>query len=253
MGGSRFTVMVAGAVVGAAAQLKEKLIRVAAHMMETDAGDLGLRDGKVGVRGVPGMEKSFAEIALHAHYLSSVMSRRPRLSRSTASRAAGRAAAWGAAGGRERGRGCITPAGRDDRCSAADPQAGPDVDPRGAGTPASRGGVTEATHLCSSISSSLTGSASVSPACGSPAFGGRLGPRSGMMADSAPPGFRRCRIHTSFWRLQRRENLVIPGRGRQPASPEPMHTEGADLGRTVFMGSGHGPKGPSRNDAAGDV
>jgi CO/xanthine dehydrogenase Mo-binding subunit len=60
--------MVAGAVVGAAQQLKEKLIRVAAHMLEADPGDLELRDGKVGVRGVPGMEKSFAEIALHAHY-----------------------------------------------------------------------------------------------------------------------------------------------------------------------------------------
>ena len=32
-GGSRFTVMLAGAVVGAAHQLREKLIRVAAHMM----------------------------------------------------------------------------------------------------------------------------------------------------------------------------------------------------------------------------
>ena len=67
-GGSRFTVMVAGAVVGAAQQLKEKLIRVAAHMMETDAGDLELRDGKVGVKGVPAMEKTFPEVALHAHY-----------------------------------------------------------------------------------------------------------------------------------------------------------------------------------------
>lgn len=67
-GGSRYTVMVAGAVVGAAQQLKEKLIRVASHMMETDAADLELRDGKVGVKGVPGMEKTFAEVALHAHY-----------------------------------------------------------------------------------------------------------------------------------------------------------------------------------------
>ncbi len=67
-GGSRFTVMLAGAVVGAAGQLREKLIRVASHMLEADAGDLELRDGKIGVKGVPGMEKTLAEVALHAHY-----------------------------------------------------------------------------------------------------------------------------------------------------------------------------------------
>jgi hypothetical protein len=33
-----------------------------------DASDLELRDGKVGLKGVPGMEKTFAEVALHAHY-----------------------------------------------------------------------------------------------------------------------------------------------------------------------------------------
>jgi CO/xanthine dehydrogenase Mo-binding subunit len=78
-GGSRFTVMLAGAVVGAAQQLKEKLIRVAAHMMEADANDLELRDGKVGVRGVPGMEKTFAEVALHAHYFRLSMPDDPSL------------------------------------------------------------------------------------------------------------------------------------------------------------------------------
>jgi CO/xanthine dehydrogenase Mo-binding subunit len=67
-GGSRFTVMVAGAVVGAAQQLKQKLLRVAAEMMEADTNDLELRDGKIGVKGAPGLEKSFAEVALHAHY-----------------------------------------------------------------------------------------------------------------------------------------------------------------------------------------
>ena len=78
-GGSRFTVMLAGAVVGAAQQLREKLIRVAAHMMEADTNDLELRDGKVGVRGVPGMEKTFAEVALHAHYFRLSMPDDPRL------------------------------------------------------------------------------------------------------------------------------------------------------------------------------
>ena len=78
-GGSRFTVMLAGAVVGAAHQLREKLIRVAAHMMEADTNDLELRDGKVGVRGVPGMEKTFAEVALHAHYFRLSMPDDPSL------------------------------------------------------------------------------------------------------------------------------------------------------------------------------
>jgi len=78
-GGSRFTVMLAGAVVGAAQQLREKLIRVAAHMMEADTNDLELRDGKVGVRGVPGMEKTFAEVALHAHYFRLSMPDDPSL------------------------------------------------------------------------------------------------------------------------------------------------------------------------------
>jgi len=78
-GGSRFTVMLAGAVVGAAQQLKEKLIRVAAHMMEADASDLELRDGKVGLKGVPGMEKTFAEVALHAHYFRLSMPDDPSL------------------------------------------------------------------------------------------------------------------------------------------------------------------------------
>ena len=78
-GGSRFTVMLAGAVVGAAQQLREKLIRVAAHMMEADTNDLELRDGKVGFRGVPGMEKTFAEVALHAHYFRLSMPDDPSL------------------------------------------------------------------------------------------------------------------------------------------------------------------------------
>ena len=59
--------MVAGALVGAAEQIKEKM-RVAGHMLEADVGDLELRDGKVGVKGAPGMEKTIAEIALHAHF-----------------------------------------------------------------------------------------------------------------------------------------------------------------------------------------
>ena len=36
--------------------------------MEADTSDLELGDGRVGVRGAPGMEKTFAEVALHARY-----------------------------------------------------------------------------------------------------------------------------------------------------------------------------------------
>ena len=67
-GGSRYTVMVAGAIVSGVKTLREKLFRIAAHMMECGAGDLELRDGKVGVKGVPAMEKSIAEIAISSHY-----------------------------------------------------------------------------------------------------------------------------------------------------------------------------------------
>jgi CO/xanthine dehydrogenase Mo-binding subunit len=66
-GGSRYTVMVAGAIVGAADMIKEKLFRVAGHMLETSPGDLELRDGKVGVKGAPGLEKTIPEVAMHAH------------------------------------------------------------------------------------------------------------------------------------------------------------------------------------------
>ena len=60
--------MVTGALVGAAGKIKDKMIRVAGHMLEADVADLELKDGKVSVKGAPGMAKSIAEIALHAHY-----------------------------------------------------------------------------------------------------------------------------------------------------------------------------------------
>jgi CO/xanthine dehydrogenase Mo-binding subunit len=78
-GGSRYTVMVAGALVGAAGIIKEKLFRVAGHMLEASAGDLELRDGKVGVKGAPGLEKTIAEIAMHAHFFRLSMPDDPTL------------------------------------------------------------------------------------------------------------------------------------------------------------------------------
>jgi CO/xanthine dehydrogenase Mo-binding subunit len=67
-GGSRYTVMVAGAVVKAAKTLREKLFRFAAHMMGCTESDLELRDGKIGVKGHPAMEKPISEVATQAHY-----------------------------------------------------------------------------------------------------------------------------------------------------------------------------------------
>ena len=67
-GGSRYTVMVTGAVAGAARILKEKLKRVASHMLEAGSHDLEFRNGKVGVKGASGVEVSIAEVATQAHF-----------------------------------------------------------------------------------------------------------------------------------------------------------------------------------------
>jgi CO/xanthine dehydrogenase Mo-binding subunit len=78
-GGSRYTVMMAGAVVGAAGMIKEKLLRVAGHMLEASPSDLELREGRVGVKGAPGLEKTIAEIAMHAHFFRLSMPDDPTL------------------------------------------------------------------------------------------------------------------------------------------------------------------------------
>ena len=67
-GGSRYTVMVTGAVTGAAGILKTKLKRIAGHMLEADPRDLEFRNGKIGVQGAPGLEVSIAEVAMQAHF-----------------------------------------------------------------------------------------------------------------------------------------------------------------------------------------
>jgi CO/xanthine dehydrogenase Mo-binding subunit len=67
-GGSRYTVMVSGALITGVKTLREKLFRFAAHMMECNTEDLELREGKVGVKGSPQSEKTIAEISMAAHY-----------------------------------------------------------------------------------------------------------------------------------------------------------------------------------------
>jgi CO/xanthine dehydrogenase Mo-binding subunit len=63
-GGSRFTVMIAGAIQGAATQIRDKAIKVAAHMLETSPDDLEYVIGGVQVRGNPENRKSLGEIAV---------------------------------------------------------------------------------------------------------------------------------------------------------------------------------------------
>lgn len=50
----------------AAIEVGKKIKDFASRIMEVSVEDLELRDGFVGVRGVPGMQKSFREIAIHA-------------------------------------------------------------------------------------------------------------------------------------------------------------------------------------------
>ncbi len=52
-----------GAIVGAARAVREKILAIAAHVLEAAPGDLELREGAVGVRGVPGRRVTLAQIA----------------------------------------------------------------------------------------------------------------------------------------------------------------------------------------------
>jgi CO/xanthine dehydrogenase Mo-binding subunit len=66
-GGSRFTVMVAGAVAGASSTLKQKIRRIAADKLEASEDDLEFRNGAVGVIGTPDAELSLADVAMTAY------------------------------------------------------------------------------------------------------------------------------------------------------------------------------------------
>jgi carbon-monoxide dehydrogenase large subunit len=66
-GGSRFTVMVTGALVGASHQLQEKMKLIVAKNLEADVDDLEFRGGKVQVRGAPERAMSLGDVALQAY------------------------------------------------------------------------------------------------------------------------------------------------------------------------------------------
>ena len=61
--GSRSTVNVGAAIYSASAQLKQKLLRVAAHLLEANADDLVIENGKIFVRGLARRAVSFSELA----------------------------------------------------------------------------------------------------------------------------------------------------------------------------------------------
>jgi CO/xanthine dehydrogenase Mo-binding subunit len=65
-GGSRYTVMIAGALVGAGGIIKTKIFKIAAHMLGCSVDDLEMRDGKIG----PSIGNKFvtiADVAMQAH------------------------------------------------------------------------------------------------------------------------------------------------------------------------------------------
>jgi CO/xanthine dehydrogenase Mo-binding subunit len=69
-GGSRMTVMLSGAVRGAALKVKQKMFDIAAHLLEASPNDLELREGRVWVRGVPDPQRSLsiADIGMKAYW-----------------------------------------------------------------------------------------------------------------------------------------------------------------------------------------
>jgi CO/xanthine dehydrogenase Mo-binding subunit len=66
-GGSRYSVMVSGAVAGAASELKDKIRRIASDKLEVAEADLEFRAGGVGVVGVPDRHLSLADVAMTAY------------------------------------------------------------------------------------------------------------------------------------------------------------------------------------------
>jgi CO/xanthine dehydrogenase Mo-binding subunit len=66
-GGSRLTVMYAGAIRGVAGKIKDKSRRIAAEMLEVDADDLEWSDGGFQVVGSPTSRVEFADVAMTAH------------------------------------------------------------------------------------------------------------------------------------------------------------------------------------------
>src|SRR5262249_37470303 len=65
--GSRGGVVSAGAALGAARVLKEKLLLLAAHVLEAPVDDLEFADGRIQVRGAPASSMTVAQLAQKAY------------------------------------------------------------------------------------------------------------------------------------------------------------------------------------------
>ncbi|MGD9763953.1 MAG: xanthine dehydrogenase family protein molybdopterin-binding subunit, partial [Candidatus Binatia bacterium] len=70
--GSRSAVAGGGAVIKAAEKVKEKILRVAANLLEVNAHDVELSKGKVAVKGVPSKSLTLREVAQAAVYTADV-------------------------------------------------------------------------------------------------------------------------------------------------------------------------------------
>jgi carbon-monoxide dehydrogenase large subunit len=66
--GSRSAVAGGGAVINATSQIREKMFRVAANLMEVSPRDLEAKDGKISVKGVPSKNLTLSEVAHAAVY-----------------------------------------------------------------------------------------------------------------------------------------------------------------------------------------
>lgn len=65
---SRQAVALSGAVLGAAERVRQKLVKVAAALLETNESDVELRDGKLGIRGAPDRALPLAQVAAATVY-----------------------------------------------------------------------------------------------------------------------------------------------------------------------------------------
>jgi CO/xanthine dehydrogenase Mo-binding subunit len=65
---SRTAVIAGGAILRAGKEVREKVIRMAAHAMEVSPGDIEITDGKAVVRGAPETSMTLQEIAFMAYY-----------------------------------------------------------------------------------------------------------------------------------------------------------------------------------------
>jgi len=64
---NKFATTDVGAIVGAAQKVRDKIITIAAHLLEAAPDDIELRDGRVGVRGNPAQSRTLREIAQVAY------------------------------------------------------------------------------------------------------------------------------------------------------------------------------------------